>query len=354
MGGGVTVRLRMAAALARLGHDVTVICNCKRAHEYCHVRYVPLDQARAIDADVLIVHSTAGTSVGGLFDMAVAARMRILLVDGIPQPPASEQMHADWVYPCSNFIAGVIQESWCLPGAEIFVSHHGIKRLKPSLFSVFQRRDPFRLIYTSHPSKGLDSAVAVTRRLRALDSRFVLHCYGGDQLWGGVAVTPESEEGIQYHGLVGQNDLLRCYARSGFAPHLQSREEPFGICLAEAMGAGCIVVASPVGAFPELVKSDRNGVFIDGAHESEAARDLAAASILRLVRNPSERRLMSQRASSFPLDWDTVAKTWTGHWNWLTSGRPVESLVQCEKCEGQRLPLADGMHCLKCGLYSRD
>ena len=159
VGGGITVRLRMAAALAGLGHAVKMACNCERVHTYRGVDYVPLDQATMIDADVLIVHSTAGTGVGGLFEMEVSARIRILLVDGIPQPPASEQMQADWVYPCSNFISSVIQERWNLPGAEILVSHHGIKRLKPSRFNFFQRRDPCRLIYTSHPSKGLDTAI---------------------------------------------------------------------------------------------------------------------------------------------------------------------------------------------------
>jgi glycosyltransferase involved in cell wall biosynthesis len=355
VGGGITVRLRIAAALAGLGEDVTVACNCSCEHRYRGARFLPLDSIDAIDTDVLIVHTTGGAvDARGLAAMPVRARIRILLVDGVQQPLGSAEMKPDWVYACSNFIAKYIQDHWTLPGSALFVTHHGVQRPKPSLLRALRGRDRRRLIYTSHPSKGLDSAIAVTRKLRARDRRFTLHVYGGEALWGSPELTRPAEDGITYHGMVGQNELLERYSESGFAMHLQSREEPFGISLAEAMGAGCIVAASPVGAYPELVQNSVTGLLIAGDHESETTRDKAADAIERLSRGGREATEMRRRAAAYPLSWDTVASTWQGHWKWALGGQPNSELKHCPKCGGGFLRLADGNHCVQCGTYWRD
>ncbi len=352
VGGGITVRLRMAAALAELGHTVTVACNCSARHSYRGANYVPLDEVAAINTGVLIVHSTAGTGVSKLTAMPVKAWTRILLVDGIPQPPGSDRIEVDWVYPCSNFIARVIQRDWTLPGAPILVSHHGIIRRKAEFFDRFHSRDPYRLIYTSHPSKGLEAAVAVLRRLRRLDPRFSLHCHGGDRLWGGNAAFSYADEGVHDHGLTGQDELMRCYGRSMFAMNLQTREEPFGISLAEAMGAGCIVVASPVGAYPELVHDGRTGIMVAGNPSAEATLDEAAGRILEIVNDRAKRSQMSRNAAAAPLDWSTVAATWVQHWEWLAEGSPTPDAT-CTVCGGSALRLADGLHCIRGAHYER-
>ena len=44
VGGGLTVRIRIAAALAERGHRVSVICNCARETVHRGVHYQPLDE----------------------------------------------------------------------------------------------------------------------------------------------------------------------------------------------------------------------------------------------------------------------------------------------------------------------
>jgi hypothetical protein len=55
-----------------------------------------------------------------------------------------------------------------------------------------------------------------------------------------------------------------------------------------------------------------------------------------------------------PWSSDLMAKTWTGHWDWLL-GEPTDlariSAGPCPGCGGERLALADGMHCLSCSIY---
>ena len=83
--------------------------------------------------------------------------------------------------------------------------------------------------------------------LRAQDARFELHIYGGNRLWGGAEQAPAQEDGVFYHGMVGQRELSRELRTSHIALNLQDRLEPFGLSLIEAMASGNIVVASPMG-----------------------------------------------------------------------------------------------------------
>ena len=69
----------------------------------------------------------------------------------------------------------------------------------------------------------------------------------------------------------------------GLLIHLQAAEEAFGIALAEAMAAGCIVLASRVGAYPELIRNGYDGFLIDGNHSSSETLANAARLILNLT-----------------------------------------------------------------------
>ena len=52
VGGGLTVRIRIAAALAKRGHRVSVICNCAQQSVHEGVIYRPLEQVDRIQTDV--------------------------------------------------------------------------------------------------------------------------------------------------------------------------------------------------------------------------------------------------------------------------------------------------------------
>ena len=109
VGGGVTARIRLAQALARNGHDVSMICNCLRDEVHLGVHYLPLDQVREIDTDVLLL-STSGDplSLEPLLQLKVSTKLKILLIYGIPKPKGTEKIGMDYYYPPSNFIRQVM------------------------------------------------------------------------------------------------------------------------------------------------------------------------------------------------------------------------------------------------------
>jgi glycosyltransferase involved in cell wall biosynthesis len=358
VGGGITARVRMARALRRLGHRVTMVVNCPRAATIDGVDYRPLDSVHRLEGDVLVANTSGGAlDLSPLLDLESDARLRLVWSHGTVRPGGLGRIAFDAVYAVSNFVAEVAASDWAVPRDRLFVVYNGFEerafaraeRRRP-------RRDPYRLVYFSHPSKGLEAAIAVLRRLRQADRRFTLHVYGGPRLWGQEEAAPAIEEGLDYHGLVGQQRLVRELLRSGFSLQLQSREEPFGMTLVEAMRAGCVVVASPVGAIPEVIGDGMDGVLVSGDPNSETAQQAAAERILALAADASAMDSMRRRAQAIPWDSDTMARVWTAHWAWLLEGgrEPVDAAPgPCPRCGGERLSMEDGYRCTRCSFYSK-
>ena len=274
VGGGVTARIRLAEALASAGHEVVLQGSCPDSR-HKGVQYLPLGSSPPARVDVLLVHSSGGAlDVTEAASLPVEARVRFLFISGVAQPRGAELIHWDALYAPSNFIAGVIRSEWPIGHLPVWVMHHGVVRRRRWFRP---KRNPYRLIYTSHPSKGLDGALALVRLLREEDRRFELVVCGGNGLWGQKDEGVASGDGLTYLGLLGQDRLWDEYLKSSFAMHLQARPEPFGLSLVEAMAAGCIVVASPVGSFPELVRHGETGLLVEGNPESAGTIQSAVA-----------------------------------------------------------------------------
>jgi glycosyltransferase involved in cell wall biosynthesis len=355
IGGGVTARIRMARALARAGHTVRMLANCPAAEMIEGVFYLPLGSLGQLQADIFIANSSGGDyDLGPLKAIWLRARLRILLLSGTEPPRGLEHQPFDELYVVSNFIADVAR-TWNLVQGPPYVSYNGFEE------KLFRRidginNDPFRICYCSHPSKGLAPALGVLRRLRAIDQRYTLHVYGGHQLWGEPAGKRLLEIGVTDHGLVGQAALADALQACGYSLHLQHRLEPFGMVVTESMRAGCLPVASPVGAYQELIRSGIDGLLVQGDPGQEETLERAARDIHRLNSLPSKRREMAAEARRIPWNSDLMARSWISHWRWIFSGRPEAGLLGnglCADCGGHRLALPDGLHCISCGRYQR-
>ena len=232
------------------------------------------------DADIFIASTSGGAlDLSDLADRKINARLNILFAHGITQPKGLIDYPLNWIYSPSNFLCEVISRQWKITSAKTFVTPHGIEeKLFLNAINKKSERDPYTMIYAGHPSKGLDTAIAVLRILRQTEPRFTLHVFGGYQLWGEDLPLNIDEPGLKSHGLIGQRDLARKMQNAGFSLNLQAREEPFGMVITESMRAGCIVLASPVGAYPELIQNGFNGFLIPGDH-TRKSRSVTGSSI---------------------------------------------------------------------------
>jgi glycosyltransferase involved in cell wall biosynthesis len=349
VGGGVTARIRVAQALARRGHSVNVACNCGFETVHAGVRYIPVDDVRQIDADVLVLHSSGGgLDLSSALRLDLRTRLKILFLSGSSLPRGSAELAVDFVYAPSNFVLEAIGTT--IP--RVFVTYYGVERKMPA--TAPERPNPTRLLYASHPSKGLDAAIEVFRLLRTRHKETELHIYGGERLWGGKDSPPDAQPGLYYHGIIGQRALAREYLLGSFALHLQNRLEPFGLTLVESMAMGCIPLASPVGAYKELVKHNHDGFVIEGDADAEDTHHRATHIIAEAVADLRKLEIMRQRAVAAPLYWDTVVETWEHHVA-LCFGEitPTTGDRPCLTCGGRCWLFPDGDHCTSCGRFQR-
>jgi glycosyltransferase involved in cell wall biosynthesis len=300
---------------------------------------------------------------GGALDLSpvknltVQARLRILLVSGISRPQGLEDLGVDWVYPKSNFLRRVVTQSWGVQGMRIFVSYNGFEAEAYSRAEACHPiRDPFRITHISHPTKGIETSMDVVQRLRSVDSRYHLWVFGGTDLWGQAKSALPFGPGISAFGTIGQDELALQLMRCSYSLCLHSIPEGFGNAIIESQRAGCVVVASDVGAQPELIRDGRDGLVVCGDHRDDAVRAQAAEAILDVDGRTEAGESIRAHAIRAPLDTLTVARAWLDHWSIAVGAPPLAHRRRgspCRECGGESVRLVDGVHCMDCGCFSR-
>lgn len=351
IGGGIMARLSLLEAFAALGHSVTAYVNCAERIRHKGVDYVPLDQLESITCDVLIAISTGGDlTFAPLQQVPVQASLRLVWVQGVPQPQGIDIVKPDYIYAASNFLRDVFVDRWGHSSDKLFVCYNGIRQdIFEALDAAPPARDPFAISYIGPPEKGLAASIQILRRLRAVDERYHLDVFGGDLLWGKRKDGVPSEPGVRFMGMLGQQALIPLLYQYEYCLAPQAIEEGFGIAVQEAKRAGQIVLASRVGAFGETVSSSYDGMLFDEPHMSDACHDRMAATILQLATDPARRERIRQNAQRTPWSWALAATAWVAHWDHVLRRSPAPTVTA--KTGEQWIALPDGLHSETSGGY---
>lgn len=362
VGGGVNARIRLSQSLAKRGHQVSMVCNCSRNEIHRQVHYIPLDEAKEIDTDILIL-STSGDKqdLTPLFDMDVKTNLKILLIHGTAMPKGTLDISPDYFYSLSNFVRDLIVTDWKITDVhKIFVSYRGVIKEyfeNDPVSSTSLRRDPFRLVYSGHPSKGRTTALEILGNLREFDPRYNLYVFGDERLWGGNTGRRIFTRNVRNFGTVPQARLARELLTCSFGIFIQARLEPFGQTLIEAMTAGCVPIASPVGSYQELVRHGRNGFFVEGTPDDPSTWKHAAELIHELQQDTRRLEIIRKNAMQSTMDWQEIVQAWEQHWDLVMGNASQDQYFAahaCPDCTGDLLHLADGYHCTACGRYHKE
>lgn len=159
------------------------------------------------------------------------------------------------------------------------------------------------------PQKGVDLLLLAFAELVGFFGKAVkLRIVGPD--WGGLerSKSMASELGIQdqvdFLGECSRPDLVS-YMQSSDVLAVPSRFEPFGIVILESMAAGLPVVASRVGAIPEIIQDGHNGLLFEAGNPESLAEKLAF-----ILNDDDYARNLAVTASSEvrKYGWDEVAR----------------------------------------------
>lgn len=354
IGGGVTSRVRLLKALAKIGHSVTAYVNCDIPGMYDGVEYRTYQDIDGFEGDILIIITTGGKlEIGSITKKKVKTRLKIVWIEGVSTITGLEEVKPDFIYTASNFLRDMVVNNWKFPSEKIFVCYNGLEQEYFTLQGI--NRDLYSIVYLGHPSKGLEQATLVLRDLRQHDKRFNLHIYGGYDIWGQTNQKISNEPGVTFEGLIGQRELDKCLSNYGFCLALQEYEEGFGIAVQEAKRAGTIVLTSKVGAFNELIHDGYDGFLIGERFDTEECRKKIVRTVLELITQNNYIEYIRQNAMKTPWDWNIAALAWSTHWNYiLENNKPIpnsEIRYICPICKTELVEMPDGNHCIKCGYY---
>ncbi len=335
LGGSESALYYVAQGLARLGHDVTVLNHCgAEAGRHDGVLYLDVRGqsaqwrrlAMASPPDVLVLFRR-------MLDVTlrIPSRVRVFWVhdyQGVSRDSPRGRMaralaigwrqltgpwwheRVDAVFAVSEFMAR--QLAWLLrvPEHKLRVMPNGID---PSLFREGQvwARDPWRLVYTSVPERGLQTLLRdIFPAIRSELPQTELHVFSYRSLEAFRAV---AGPGVHLRGSLPKHRLARELMASSLMTYPSNFEELGAIAVLEAMAAGVPVVTSALGVLPELVGDDERGVVVGGVPgTSEFATDYARA-VVRLLREPHRLERMRLAAREFALrqrSWDAISETW--------------------------------------------
>jgi glycosyltransferase involved in cell wall biosynthesis len=362
LGGSESALLYLTRALARRGHDITIVNTClpDAAGVFDGVRYVsyttPGDAvalSRRVNPDVLVAfrdfpalrwpftghlkvywgHDDLSSVWAASAPWGALGRLALRRVAG----PIIER-RADHVFVVSEWLASLLHTVLRYPRDRIHVLRNGVH------LAYFDGPPPprhrHRLIYTSIPWRGLDLLLDIFPHIRHEIQTAELWIYcdlyrgivtGSDRRYTRAVLRRCSQPGVRLVGSHPHPILARDLAQAGLwvyphrpRPRMGFFAETSCIAAMEAMAAGTPVIASRRGALPELIDSGTNGLLIDGDPSSAAHKTAFVTETLRLLRDEQDWERLSSNARKTArrdLSWEQRAEEWESTLETLTRAR---------------------------------
>lgn len=308
--GGKSAIVKLAAAWAHTGHDVTIFAGRVRPGSQDGLAVRAFDD---IDGNFDVAIYVSGAL--GHFPDPPAARARaqvnILWLNGPGkvEPPAFVDI--DWFIVPADFLARRAIDEWQHPSERVVVIRGESAGQRNAADN--GSRDLYRGVYASHPSKGLREAGRVIARCQAA-GRCTLDVFGSDEFSGG-SLKGHVDEGpwLDFVGEATDRELAARMSHYGFMPYFTEWQDGFSTATAEAMAAGVVVFATAHGSNAEFIQHGWNGYLvraIDGRPDLDQAVELLS----HYLRDPDAFEAIRTNARGCVPTWDEQARQWVSVW----------------------------------------
>jgi len=219
----------------------------------------------------------------------------------------------DLVAAVSHWLAQAFHDYLGIPWERILVTRNG---LELSHFRhLHEERNPFRLIYTSVPERGLDLLLQkIFPAIRSRVPQAELHVFSYRNL---ERYQRKRWDGVVIRGGLPQHLLARELARSALFVYPTDFPETSCIAALEAQAAGTPVVTSKRYALRETVLDGQTGILIEGKVGSEEYVRAFVEAVVGLLEDPARRERMGRQARERLMErygWDRIAQEW---WEFL-------------------------------------
>ncbi len=221
-----------------------------------------------------------------------------LLPDAVIDLERQAYQNARCVFAMGSHVARSLKEHYGLAPERTVVCGGGANfHHLPALDNAHYENGAIGFVGIDWKRKGGEALLGSFRLVRQRLPHATLHLVGCPQ--------GEEEQGVYWYGRLPQEEVARVLSKvSVFA--FPTRIEPFGLAPIEAAALGLPVVASNVGAMPDIVQQEKTGLLVPPDHPEELA-----AALLRLLTQPETAHQMGQNGRQHVLShftWDRVGE----------------------------------------------
>ncbi len=317
LGGSESALIYMARALAANGARVHVFCNCDKPGIYESVRYDTL-----VDFHIYCKLYTLPVLVSSRsmrpFKTVLQAQARILWIHDAVNVPFLEGedptgLSIDRIFAISHWQKEEWSRHFRIPEDRFFLTKNGVDL---TTFKPGEKRDRYRLIYTSRPDRGLDVLLELFPYIRQQVPDAELHIYAyqmvGDRL-DDIIYQRSRQPGVFMRGSLSKAALAAEMALARLMVYPCTWLETSCIAAIEAQSSGTPVIASTLGALSETVHDGVSGCLIPGDPRSAEYGRRFIDAVVALMNDDEAWIRLSQgarsRSESF-YDWNVIANDW--------------------------------------------
>lgn len=310
VGGSELSLIYLARALSRRGNQVAVYVNATKILTYDGVYFAGINQFYPDEYwDVVVAFR------GPLPPKANCRAFVHWSID--PHGPfIAEDLHRlDGIVSISPYQAGTIQG---IPREKIRVIRLFID---PEEYRDELSKDPYKLIYCSHPGRGLSHLIEIFKLVKQQVPQVKLVITFDETLWGLGSIKVLFEPLIQgipdihYLGKLDRASLIREQKTSTLHLHPCDRDfEMFCIAALECQASGTPTISTDQGALATTVADDESGVLIRSTpHNDPDFYGKFGGAIIYLLRHRDKLNSLKEKARHRALtqfDVNVVAQEW--------------------------------------------
>jgi glycosyltransferase involved in cell wall biosynthesis len=322
-----TTYIELSQELAKRGHTVFLFCTTEKEHIYENVYYVPfqhIDQYVSINPDVVITSRWFDS-----FNLTSSAKKILWLQDANPLEGSYDFSKVDLVVTSSqwhmNYISSLTGDR--LKNDKKKVITLGVRK---SSFSNVLPKEPFKVIYSSNPNRGLDSLAMMWEELvREIPQIQLTVLYGWESLltWSNESqwqenVSKERQNVIEtfqrvghvlFRGRVNKQTLAYEMMTSSLMLYPCHFWETFCLSALEAQISGTPVVTTDIGALSNIVHKDYN-IMLEGNSMSKHYQRQFIDRTKELLTDREKLNTFSSNNRFFFMnnsyDWSDVTNIW--------------------------------------------
>jgi glycosyltransferase involved in cell wall biosynthesis len=331
IGGSETAAAKLAKEFSLLGYRVVLFCNCANLQGYFDgVEYKDLSgfnhfsDMHYIDVFILSRHID-------IMQHKIRANKKYFWVHDVWAKGTSfgeadlvrkYQKEFNGIFCLSNWHKDFFRKTHGIDGSNVIVTQNGIDT---SNFNNDAIKEKNRFIYSSSPDRSLDVVLDLFPKIKAALPDATLHIYYGFEnfekslqhfsnqaqkaLYEKIK-TGIQQEGVYYHGKVGQKELADAFMKSDIWLYPTQFTETYCITALEAQMAGTLCVCTTIGALETTV--GERGILITENPSDPDYHNLILEKIISIQNNPEQKQELVHKAQNWAKQqtWSAVAKSW--------------------------------------------